>query len=661
MLATLASLGLARGTCDDAWARACGNGTDIGLELVSAGAVSEEMLAAAIGLALGIAAEAIAETASIVDCEGPGAGPPFWEMELCRTVRTLRVCTPCLEARLFMAPRIEDLDAVLRLIDAHPGRRSILRVTTLRALQRHRASTSLMQRAEIARFGLSACHPHLSARQVWTGQQGMVAGVLISGLSALAVLAPWLLLHLLHLAMLPLFLACAVARLQAARRLLSSRRTHGGFTVGPPGASATRRPVYSVLVALHDEKEMAGELVAALSALQWPTSRLEVMLVCEGDDAGTIAAVAAAIAGRPQFAIVLVPPSLPRTKPKALNVALPLATGEFLVIYDAEDRPRPDQLEAAFQRFCASEPRLACLQAPLIVRNGASSWLSGHFALEYAALFRGYLPWLSSVGLPLPLGGTSNHFRRDALKAVGGWDSHNVTEDADLGIRLCRAGYRIETIDVPTFEDAPERFIDWRNQRTRWMKGWLQTWLVHMRDPVGLWRDLGAKGFFGFQLLFFGMLTSAVAHAFLLAFLAYTAYVVWSAGSPDMLTQGLLAADVFALVAGYVAFVILATRALDEEEAAALPRHLWTLPAYWLLISLAAFRAFRQLKSDPHAWEKTPHYASRSPAIPAMAAAAVSVTARLDAIADQDNAGSGPAHDMAGSVLRPSAATPIHL
>ena len=612
----LSGLGLDRQAFERARWSAARNGTDLGWELVCAGQASEDDLARAIGRSLGIKVEALAPTDRIVGRGDPASGG--METGGQPIARSLRVCGPDLQGKLFMAPRLEDLDAIAAMLAAHPQRRSILRVTTPRALLDHRAAASLARRSQGARLSLADGRPALSARTVLTGPQGMVAGLIVGALAMLLVQAPSVFFQVLHWASLPLFLSCALSRLLAARRLLSRRAPDATGGAEPPLGGDGPRPVYSVLVALHDERDMVAGLVAALSALAWPASRLQVMLVCEGDDADTIAAVEAAIVDRPTFSLVLVPPTLPRTKPKALNVALPLATGDFLVIYDAEDRPGPGQLEAAYRRFASGDETLACLQAPLVIRNGGRSWLSGHFALEYAALFRGYLPWLSSAGLPLPLGGTSNHFRRAALEAVGAWDSHNVTEDADLGIRLYRRGYRVETIDVPTVEDAPEDWRVWRNQRTRWMKGWMQTWLVHMRDPVALWRELGAKGFFGFQLLFFGMLASSVAHAFLLFFVACTAYALHASGGESLLASGLLAADIFTLCAGYLAFVILATRTLDKGERKVLPRHLWTLAGYWLLISLAAFRACAQLVQRPHVWEKTPH----RPPFPVVAATA---------------------------------------
>ncbi|RYE71975.1 MAG: glycosyltransferase, partial [Oxalobacteraceae bacterium] len=308
--------------------------------------------------------------------------------------------------------------------------------------------------------------------------------------------------------------------------------------------------------------------------------------------------------GEPGFQIVLVPPSLPRTKPKALNVALPLATGEFLVLYDAEDRPDPEQLHAAFQAFRHGGPRLACVQAPLVIGNGTCSWLSGHFAMEYAALFRGFLPWLAREGLPLPLGGTSNHFRREALVAVGAWDSHNVTEDADLGIRLARRGLMVGTIDVPTGEDAPERWNIWLRQRTRWMKGWMQTWLVHMRQPIRLWRELGPRGFLAFQVLFFGMVGSGLAHPLSLVFILYS---LSSAAGSTPLLKALVVADCVILVLGYLAYGVLLLKSLAPEERTLFRPLFVSVYFYWMLVSLAVLRAMVQLVAAPHRWEKTPH------------------------------------------------------
>jgi cellulose synthase/poly-beta-1,6-N-acetylglucosamine synthase-like glycosyltransferase len=214
-------------------------------------------------------------------------------------------------------------------------------------------------------------------------------------------------------------------------------------------------PVYSVLVALYHEAEVAPELVAALEKIDWPKSKLEIKLVCEADDHATLGALRALALPR-NMEVVAVPVFGPRTKPKALAYALPLVSGEFVALYDAEDHPHPKQLLTAWQRFREAPHEVACIQAPLEIANRGAGIVARMFAFEYAALFRGMLPWLSARRLLLPLGGTSNHFCRAALEEVGGWDPYNVTEDADLGMRLARFGYRAETIACPTYESGPD-------------------------------------------------------------------------------------------------------------------------------------------------------------------------------------------------------------
>lgn len=589
---------------DAAVARSIEFGTDITSELVAARDVDEEGLAAAFGRILGLPVEA------------PAAGDRIVADSAATDERArLRYLTTCDErgrVKLFLAPRIDHLEDISAVVERNPSRLFRLRLATPSMLRDHRAAASLDARADAARYSLSRDRPDQSARHVLTGLQGIVVATLLLSALGLAIWQPGIFFPLIHLLAAPLFLGAVTLRLAAVAMLDRRPATATRHDVWDEeaGGAEKRRPTYSVLVALHRESEVVSALVRALAALDWPRSLLDVMLVCEGDDPETVAAVRLAIEDEPGFRIVVVPPSLPRTKPKALNFALPLATGDLVVLYDAEDRPRPDQLVAAARALSQGGERLACVQAPLVVDNVGHSWLADHFALEYAALFRGLLPCLARLGLPMPLGGTSNHFRRSALIEVGGWDSHNVTEDADLGIRLHRVGYAIGTIDSPTFEAAPERFVDWRNQRTRWMKGWMQTWLVHMRHPVRLARDLGLKGFIAFHCLFFGMIASTIAQPFFLGFVAYTAYTTFTYGMPDMLSRVLACIDLFNLVFGTLAFVLLATKTLDRSERPLLPARLWSLHAYWCLISLASVRAFGQLLTDPHRWEKTPHGAA---------------------------------------------------
>lgn len=606
----LAELGLSAEDYRAALVEGRRNGMDAASELVANGRVGEAGLAVAIGFALGLPAERI--------LPGDIAMPDPAAHARREPPRFTRTCDRQLRTKIFLAPRLEDLDGVARFLAAHPQYRSLTRITTAGELARHREGASVAARSEAARLSLARDRPAGSARQVLTGAQGFALALLLMAVVLVMLASPSLCLAALHLVGLPFFSGCVALRLRAAAALgrkpadvVGAGMRHQADHPGPP------HPTYTVLVALYRESDVVGDLVTALGRLRWPRSRLDVKLVCEGDDLATIAAARQACLGRPEVSIVIVPPSLPRTKPKALNFALPLAAGDFVVLYDAEDRPDPWQLEAAWQVFRDGDDRLGCLQAPLVVSNGEGNWLAGHFALEYAALFRGLLPWLAARRLPMPLGGTSNHFRTSALLAVGGWDSHNVTEDADLGIRLCRSGYRIGTIAAPTYEEAPERWTDWRNQRTRWMKGWFQTWLVHMRDPVRLARDLGPSGFLAFQFLFFGMIASSLIQPLFLACLGYTLFTAGGIAEAGLGTKMMIGADALMLALGYASFGWLAVRALDRGERPDALGRLSSVPVYWLLIGIAALRALGQLLVNPHGWEKTPHgKAARADAAP---------------------------------------------
>jgi len=282
-----------------------------------------------------------------------------------------------------------------------------------------------------------------------TRLQGLVAALIGVLLVAGACWRTGETLHLLHVLGLLVFGGAAIGRglaIAAARR--------------PPPISRLSEaelPSYTVIVPLYREAQMVASLLHALGALDYPRERLQILIVLEADDAET----AAALDRHPQPGVrpVIAPRGHPRTKPRACNIALQQATGRHVVVYDAEDRPHPLQLREAAARFARGDRRLACLQAPLRIAGG-SSFLSRQFALEYAAQFEVLLPTLARIGAPFPLGGTSNHFRTDVLRAVGGWDAWNVTEDADLGFRLAAHGWRSGTLRTPTWESAPTAYRD---------------------------------------------------------------------------------------------------------------------------------------------------------------------------------------------------------
>lgn len=452
---------------------------------------------------------------------------------------------------------------------------------------------------DAARDGLFASRPHLSARLVTNGWQGVLLGgigVAAAFATLLWATATWLAMHICATLS---FFSCVVLRLAALRSRISAP-SRQDVAIDP-----VTLPIYSILIALRDEVEVIPELVVALGRLSWPRARLEVKFVCEDDDRPTIEALRTH-AMRSWVEIVEVPRGMPGTKPNALTYALALTKGEFIAVYDAEDRPHPMQLREAWQRFARADAGLACLQAPINIENGDAGILPRMFELEYAALFHRLLPYLAQKRMPLPLGGTSNHFRRSALEEVGGWDPYNVTEDADLGVRLARYGYRTDVIRAPTGEDAPETFAIWLKQRTRWLKGWAQTWLVHMRDPRQLMSDIGFRSFVGVQILLAGLLGSALLHPVLLV---TGAGLAASAVVEDLppIQRVLFMLDVFNIVLGYGAFLLLGWRATPRPRRRGFWRLVLFTPVYWLMMSVAAWRAMVQLYADPHRWEKTPH------------------------------------------------------
>ncbi len=457
-----------------------------------------------------------------------------------------------------------------------------------------------------------------SASARWGAEtwQVLVAVGIVGFFAGGAAVAPEVIVPLV-MALLTLPFLCVVLLRSAA--VVELMRTPAPVAIRTPVPAAHVRastpdadlPRYSVMVALYREARILPDLVEAMAALDYPSAKLDVLLVLEASDAETLAAVAALdLPGniRP----VIVPEKGPRTKPKALNYALELVTSPYVVVFDAEDIPEPDQIRRALAAFAEGRADVACVQARLAIHNTRQGWLPRQFALEYASLFDGQLPALERLGLPIPLGGTSNHFRVDRLKEVGGWDPYNVTEDADLGFRLARGGYRTLTIASTTWEEAPISLKSWVKQRTRWLKGWMQTYLVHTRRRDRARGRLDWRETFGVHVLIGGMLLSALVHPICLATVAY------AAASGSLLAS---AESVVGRVFVWIALLNLALGYASAMAAGAIAawRRGWrrlafgvlAMPLYWQLISFAGYRALVQLFLDPHKWEKTEHGHSR--------------------------------------------------
>ena len=361
-------------------------------------------------------------------------------------------------------------------------------------------------------------------------------------------------------------------------------------------------PVYSLLIPLRDEAQMVPQLLAAIGGLDYPAEKLDVKFIVEEDSPETLAAVEAGIAGT-GFERVTVPSATPHTKPKALNFALPMVRGELVVVYDAEDLPEPDQLRRTATRFLA-EPDLGCIQAELVPDNANENVVTALFASEYGGQFGLLLPALARWGFPMPLGGTSNHFRTAILRKVGGWDAFNVTEDADLGLRLARLRIPTSTITARTYEEAPVSASAWFRQRTRWMKGWMQTFMVHNRRPLRLLRDLGFTNFLAFEIYVSGMIFTPPLHTlYMLAVLVNLVLGRPAASEPDIWSF----LELFTLGAGYLSAVGVSIVGLTRLGRARLLVYQPLLPVYWGVMGLASFRAAFELVARPYYWSKTSH------------------------------------------------------
>jgi glycosyltransferase XagB len=365
-------------------------------------------------------------------------------------------------------------------------------------------------------------------------------------------------------------------------------------------------------VPAYREPSVIAGLIERLSELEYPPDKLDIRLLLEEDDSETIAAARGA-SPRPQFKIVRVPDSQPKTKPKACNYGLSTSRGEFVTIYDAEDRPEPLQLRRAIVAFGRLDDSVACLQARLSYYNANQNMLTRWFTIEYGMWFSNLLPGLVSQRGPLPLGGTSNHFRNDVLRRIGGWDPYNVTEDADLGIRLARRGYKTRVLDSITLEEANSDVINWIKQRSRWYKGYMQTWLVHMRHPRALVRELGLPGFIGFNLFIAGTPLLSLINPI---FWAMTA--LWFLIHPPVILAlfpaWLYYLSLAVMVAGNVSLFYswLVSARVDGSPRLVVAGIL--VPLYWTLMSLAVTKAAVQLVTAPSFWEKTVHGLDKLPA-----------------------------------------------
>jgi cellulose synthase/poly-beta-1,6-N-acetylglucosamine synthase-like glycosyltransferase len=557
--------------------------------LIQWGVISEEKYVAHLASHLGIGFDDLSTVGRahcpLADAELPGIAE-FGILPLRKGDTLNWIVTP----RAFTARRLTHFSTT------HPSLVARIRLTTRRHLHQYLTEQTGDALSHIAAEGLLQKQPAMSAKSAVGWRKGLRPAILLLACAVLALLYPALTMDLIgglaavwFLTFSLLRLACVLVPPQPERQL--------------PPLRDDQLPIYSVVVALYREEASVPGLLRSLQKLDYPAEKLDIILILEPDDLRTRAAVARARPG-PQVQVLIAQTGGPQTKPKALNVALPFVRGSFLTVFDAEDDPDPGQLRAALNMFRQHNDDVACVQAGLHFDNLTHSLFSRMASVEYAGLFAVFLPGLVALGMPLPLGGTSNHFRTDTLRRIGGWDAYNVTEDADLGIRLARLGYRSVIIPSVTLEEAPIAFSAWLRQRSRWMKGWMQTWAVHMRDPRRLWDEAGPRGFLALNIIFGGNILTSLAFAVLIVKLI--AYLLL-ADSGLLFGDRLSSLHLLAIACGFMATCIIGLTGLMRRGRL---RDGWILaltPIYWGCLSIATWRALWQFWTRRYHWEKTEH------------------------------------------------------
>jgi cellulose synthase/poly-beta-1,6-N-acetylglucosamine synthase-like glycosyltransferase len=368
-------------------------------------------------------------------------------------------------------------------------------------------------------------------------------------------------------------------------------------------------PIFTIHLPVYKEDKLIKKLIWNLQSIDYPREKLDIKLLIEEDDDKTLNAVRN-LDFPAVFEVIVVPFHMPKTKPKACNYGLHFSRGEYLTIYDAEDVPDTDQLKKVVALFAKLPENYICIQCALNYFNRNENFLTRMFTLEYSYWFDYMLPGLDTFDIPIPLGGTSNHFKFAYLIELGGWDPFNVTEDADLGVRAYDKGYKVAIINSTTYEEANNEMFNWVRQRSRWIKGYMQTHLVHMRNPVALWKKIGWKGFLGFNFFIGATPITFLVYPLLLAI--FVAYLVLDLKTiRTLFPDWVLFMSIINLMVGNILMIYVNMMAVFKRRYYELILFAIANPVYWLLHSWAAYKGLYQLVVKPFYWEKTNHGLSK--------------------------------------------------
>lgn len=364
-------------------------------------------------------------------------------------------------------------------------------------------------------------------------------------------------------------------------------------------------PIYTIHLPVFKESEVIQKLVWNLNSLDYPIEKIDAKLLIESDDDMTYNAVRD-MKFPTNFEPIIIPYAQPKTKPKACNYGLYFSKGKYLTIYDAEDIPDSDQLKQTYKLFNKLPEDYIAIQCALNYFNKSENFLTKMFTLEYSYWFDYMLPGLDSLRIPIPLGGTSNHFKFDKLMELGGWDGFNVTEDADLGLRCYAKDYKITVLGSTTYEEANNEFFNWIRQRSRWIKGYMQTYLVHMRNPFKLYKSIGSRGFFGFQFFIGGTVFTFLSYPVLLFFLLFY-FVFKSTWIEIFFPDWLIIISIINFTLGNLIMIYTNMIAIFKRSSYSLLLYALANPIYWLMHSISAYKGLNQLITKPFYWEKTNH------------------------------------------------------